>query len=84
MKDNLPGCRSGCAHCKRPLNDGLVVEIDGKYRYAQNSFNKTFMYCLNDPPKYSDIKFMSTTINGGLSSQEQIAEAKQLTTLSII
>ena len=89
MKGNRPGRRTGCAHCKSPLNDGLVVEIDGKYRYGQNSFNKTFKYCLNDaclkhPPKYSDIKLMPTTINGGCSSQDQIDEAKQLITLSII
>ena len=89
LKGNRPGRRTGCAHCKRQLNDGLVVEIDGKYRYAQNSFNKTFMYCLNDsclknPPRYSDIKFMPTTINGGYSNQNEIDEAKQLITLSII
>ena len=89
LKGNRPGRRTGCAHCKRQLNDGLVVEIDGKYRYAQNSFNKTFLYCLNDsclknPPRYSDIKFMPTTINGGYSSRNEIDEAKQLVTLSII
>ena len=88
-KGNRPGRRTGCAHCKTQLADGLVVEIDGKYRYAQNSFNKTFKYCLNDtclknPPKYSDMKFMPTTINGGFSSQDQIDEARQLVSLSII
>ena len=60
-KGSTPGRRPWCTICKEYLLDGLIIEIDGRYRNQQHTFEKTFRYCLKGeclkrPPKHSLMK----------------------------
>ena len=88
IKGSTRGPRSLCCVCKSVLEDGVIVEIDAKYRFQTHSFDKTFKLhcknkCLSKAPKYSDISRMPTHINRGKSSNENVNIARKLTTLDI-
>ena len=88
-KGSTRGPRPKCCSCKLPLQDGIVIEIDGKYRIQNNSFDKTFRLhvkdtCLLTTPKYSDISRMPKFINRGNSSNENVREAHKLTSYKIM
>ena len=88
-KGSTRGPRPKCCSCKLPLQDGIVIEIDGKYRIQNNSFDKTFRLhvkdtCLLTTPKYSDISRMPKYINRGNSTNENVREAHKLTSYKIM
>ena len=89
MKLNRGGPRPRCCTCKMPIDDGLVIEIDGKYRIQTNSFDKTFLLhlkdsCLRTTPKYSDISRMPNCILRGNMSIENVERARRMTKYKII
>ena len=88
-KGSTRGRRPGCATCKKPLQDGLVIEMDAKYRFKNNTFDTTFKLhvndeCLSTAPRYSDITRIPKSINGCQASVEDIHVARHLTSFSIV
>ena len=88
-KGSRRGRRPQCSTCKLPLADGLVVEMCGKYRYKQNTFDHTFRFhvndkCLSKPPWHSDISVMPQCIGISEASSADAREARLHTTLNFV
>ena len=83
------GQRPWCCTCKMPIDDGLVIEIDGKYCIQNNYFDKIIGLhlidsCLRATPKYSHISRMPNCILRGNMSIENIQQACRTTKYKII
>jgi hypothetical protein len=87
-KGSKRGKRPQCTKCREPMQDGLVVTIDGKYRYRTYSHENTFYYHLNDecltvPPNHSDISILPQTILSTYVTEEQQNKAKSMVKFNI-
>ena len=76
QKGTKRGRRNQCTECKKLVPDGLVVAVEGKYRYGNHSRDYIFYYCLDDhcltnPPKNSDICNMPQTILSTYATEGQ-------------
>ena len=88
-KGSQRGRRPKCVGCEQPLDDGVIVEIDGKYKYQTHSRDHTFRYhakdgCIRYIPKNSNIKSLPSEIYRGGLTTEQILEAKQQLKMRIL
>ena len=80
-KGSTRGIRPKCVSCREPLDDGIIIAIDGKYRYKTHSKDYTFRYhakdaCITKPPKYSDIKVLPLEINRGVITNDELNKFK--------
>ena len=85
----FPQC-GGCRQYVNEGNDGLIAEMVSKYRLQQNSFDKTFRYCLKDDclkrryPHCDMPTPMPRIIHRGDVSDARVQVARTKTTYDII
>ena len=80
-KGKKPGRRPTCAGCKDIINDGLVIEIEGKYKCSSFSINKVFRMhvlenCLRMNIWNSDIKEIPKRIQTFQIQNDEIGKAR--------